>query len=226
MSDDITWMDGPRIELVERMGSDARIVEAARVSTRGEASRGQAADHGLIRFLWRNGHVSPFEHAAATFMLTVPLFVQGQLVRHKSMSFNIESARYREVEPRFYLPPADRPLQQVGKPGAYTMQAGTGQQQRSVREALAGSAQAGWRAYRGLLSEGAPRELARAVLPQHWMSSIYMTGNLRSWLHFLAQRDSDHAQYEIRQVARIVRAELGRLFPVVMSVAGEEVSAA
>lgn len=211
------FRDQSTVTLIDHMGSDARIVEAARVSTRGEASRGQESDEGLIRYLLRNGHWSPFEHPVATFLIETPLFARSQIIRHSSFSFNEESARYRQMRARFYVPPSHRPLVQTGKPGAYVMEPATAGTAGLTRAAMQRQAAAAWSEYQHLLDLGVTREIARAVLPQHLITSFYMTGSLRSWIHFLSVRDDVHAQYETRMVAQAVRAELEVLFPVAMA---------
>lgn len=213
--DDLVFLEESRVALVDYLGSDARVVEAARVSTKGEGSRGQEADEGLIRYLLREGHWSPFEHASATFLIETPLFTRSQLVRHKSFSFNEESARYRQMRPRFYIPPHSRPVKAQGKPGHYVMV----HDEDAVLAARAGlrlSAYAGWSNYQRLIEAGVTRELARAVLPQHLVTSLYMTGTLRSWIHFLQSRDDETAQFEVRAVAQKVRRELEAVFPVAL----------
>ena len=115
------------VELVRSSAHDSDVIFAARVSTMGEQTLDDAAsgveagskDKGLINFLMRDRHGSPFEHNSMTFYVQAPLFVFREFMRHRIASYNEESGRYREMRPVFYVPGADRSLVQVGKPGAY-----------------------------------------------------------------------------------------------------------
>src|SRR3954447_12360660 len=112
------------VELVRASAQDADVLFAARVSTQGEQSLGQLdADpqrsKGLINYLMRDRHGSPFEHNSMTFYVQAPIFVFREFMRHRIASYNEESGRYRELRPVFYVPGPERRLRQVGKPGAY-----------------------------------------------------------------------------------------------------------
>src|SRR4051794_29876729 len=123
------------VELVRASASDSDVLFAARVSTQGEqtlesARAGDAAgnekrDRGLINYLMRDRHGSPFEHNSMTFYVQAPIFVFREFMRHRIASYNEESGRYRELRPVFYVPASDRKLVQVGKPGAYDFLPGT-----------------------------------------------------------------------------------------------------
>src|SRR5699024_5671345 len=93
-------------------------------------------DKGLIRFLMRDRHGSPFEHNSFTFYVEAPIFVFREFMRHRTASYNEESGRYREMRPVFYVPSADRNLIQIGKPGAYVFEPGTEEQHAVVDEAV------------------------------------------------------------------------------------------
>jgi thymidylate synthase (FAD) len=147
----------------------------------------------------RERHGSPFEHGSITFLVTAPVFVWWNHVRHRiGTSYNLESSRYREMEPRFYLPSVAR--SQSGKPGAYTYQEApnlTGY----VERAHIRVAHVAWNAYRSLLNMGVAREQAMQVLPMNLMYSGYVTFNPRSLMNFIALRMSEHARSEINTVA-------------------------
>lgn len=209
------------VTYVDHMGSDDRVVQAAKVSTAGEASLGAKGTEGFLRFLLREdpAHISPFEHCVATFLIECPLFVAAQLHTHTSFSFNQESGRYREFRPRFYLPDAERPLVQVGKTGDYTFEdASTEMWEYTYGVSLAATRFA-WEQYRRLLDAGVAKEVARAVLPQNTITSLYMTGNLRNWIFFLKGRLDTHAQWEIRDVASKILHPLHGAFPITLNVA-------
>src|SRR6187431_1433542 len=125
------------VELVRASAADADVLFAARVSTQGEQTLGEAIgagtasegrDRGLINYLMRDRHGSPFEHNSMTFYVQAPIFVFREFMRHRIASYNEESGRYRELRPVFYVPGPERRLVQVGKPGAYTFEPGTEEQ--------------------------------------------------------------------------------------------------
>lgn len=182
------------VELVDHMGSDDSILYAARVST-GEKTKVteepglSSRDKGLINFLMRDRHGTPFEHNALTFRLSAPLFVFYEFQRHRvGWSYNEESARYRELEPVFYVPRVDRALRQIGKPGAYTFEPGTPEQQFHTLYEHQEVARYAWDSYQDLLRRGVAREVARNVLPVSIYKTMYATCNLRSLFSFLSLR--------------------------------------
>jgi thymidylate synthase (FAD) len=178
------------VELVKASASDADVVFAARVSTQGERSldsvdsEAQSAA-GLIRFLMRERHGSPFEHSVMTFYVAAPIFVWREHMRHRMTSYNEESGRYRVLDPVFYVPAAERNLVQVGKPGAYEFVPGTPEQIDLTSEAMRESVAASYAAYQRMLDA---REVARMVLPVSIYSSAYVTMNARALMNFLSLR--------------------------------------
>ena len=170
------------------------MVWAARVSTAGEASieaRDQDPERnaGLIRYLMRDRHGTPFEHNSMTFLISAPIFVFREFMRHRvGWSYNEESARYRQLEPVFYVPGSDRKLVQEGKPGHYVFVDGTPEQHKIVVEATEEACRQAYGAYLEMLEAGIAREVARGVLPVGTYSSMYATCNARSLMHFLALR--------------------------------------
>ena len=198
---------------IDHMGSDKKIAQAARTSTKG-LDNDRPKVEGLVKALWRDGHYSPFEHCALTVALDVPLFVRDQIVRHKSMSFSVMSGRYTEFRPRFYAPPRDRPLVQTGKALDYRREPGSDVQQMMTASHHVIAASEGLNAYRALLEYGIANEIARNVLPASVYTQMWVTGTLRSWLHFLDQRLDEHAQWEVRQVAEQVAEIIRHIFPI------------
>lgn len=211
---ELMFRDRCGVSLVQALVSDALVVQAARVSTVGAESMGMEADAGLIRYLLKNNHWSPFEHGSFTFLVEAPIFVAREWMRHKSFSFNEESGRYKKLDPVFYIPNAGRPLVQHGKAGHYTFDAGTEEQYLSVEHNLRTTYTASYGAYERLLEEGVAREVARMVLPVGVFTSFYATCNPRSLIHFLGLRDSDFAQQEIRAAAQDMRAIFQSLMPI------------
>jgi thymidylate synthase (FAD) len=133
MAEEIIYRDDMTVELVKSSASDADVIWAARVSTAGEQSMEEigedpAKSAGLINYLARERHGSPFEHTSMTFFVSAPIFVFREFMRHRIASYNEESGRYRELKPIFYIPSKERKLLQVGKTGAYTFEEGTQEQ--------------------------------------------------------------------------------------------------
>ncbi|MGW3336176.1 FAD-dependent thymidylate synthase [Streptomyces sp. NPDC001009] len=218
-----------RVELVDHNLSDKAVVRAARVSTVGQThksflsqpSETPGRDAGLIAYLMRERHGSPFEHGSITLYVEAPIFVFREWQRHRIASYNEESARYRELKPDFYLPAIDRNLVQVGKPGKYTFEPGTAEQLSVVDSALVTAYQAAYAAYSQMLSAGIAREIARAALPVGTYSSMYVTMNPRGLMNFLSLRTHredaafvSNPQREIEMCAEKVEAIFAELMPV------------
>jgi thymidylate synthase (FAD) len=216
------------VELVKAAAQDSDVVWAARVSTAGEASleardQDPARNAGLIRYLMRDRHGTPFEHNSMTFLISAPIFVFREFMRHRTgWSYNEESARYRQLEPVFYVPGPERKLVQEGKPGQYRFVDGTEEQHKVAVEATEDACRQSYRAYLEMLDAGIAREVARGVLPVATYSSMYATCNARSLMHFLALRtkreDStfpSFPQREIEMVAEGMEAHFARLMPIV-----------
>lgn len=145
--------------------------------------------NGLINYLMRDRHGSPFEHGSFTFVVEAPIFVAREFFRHRAgWSYNEESGRYRELRPVFYVPGEDRNLVQFGKPGSYNFRAGTFAQYMVVRDAAKDAYQTAWDAYQKQLQVDVAKEVARNVLPVGIFTSFWATCNPRSLMHFLSLR--------------------------------------
>jgi thymidylate synthase (FAD) len=198
--------------LVDSMASDAAVVRSARVSTLGDKAQFHTVDTGLINYLMRNKHASPFEHNSFTWLVHAPIFVTREIIRHRIASYNEESGRYRELEPQFYLP-ANRPLRQIGKTGDYQFEDAV-ELQPLVDTAMTTAYNAAWQSYQTMLDAGVAKEVARMVLPVGIFSSIYVTMNARALMNFLSLRTAPNAQYEIRVVAEFMEQDFARLMPM------------
>jgi thymidylate synthase (FAD) len=200
------------VELVRSSASDSDVLFAARVSTQGEQTLEKAAagteatdrDRGLINYLMRDRHGSPFEHNSLTFYVQAPIFVFREFMRHRIASYNEESGRYRELRPVFYVPGPERRLVQVGKPGAYQFEEGSPEQTAlAVSEARTIATEA-YASYQRMLDAGIAREVARIVLPLNLYSSMYVTMNARSLMNFLSLRtkreDSHFPSFPQREI--------------------------
>lgn len=229
----MTDADTPRfrsdmtVELVKHTATDTDVLWAARVSTAGEQSleeldKDPARSKGLINYLMRDRHGSPFEHNSMTFFISAPLFVFREFHRHRvGWSYNEESGRYRQLEPVFYIPDAARKLVQQGRPGKYEFVEGTPEQLELVGRSMADSYRRSYEAYQEMLAAGVAREVARATLPVGLYSSMYATCNARSLMHFLGLRTKHEQakvpsfpQREIEMVAELMEEQWTKLMPL------------
>jgi len=226
VGEEILFRDDVSVELVKSSASDADVIWAARVSTAGDKSledvgADAAKSEGLINYLARERHGSPFEHTSMTFFISAPIFVFREFMRHRIASYNEESGRYRELKPVFYIPNKDRKLVQIGKAGSYTFIDGTDEQYKITIEAIKETCKLAYSNYQKMLAAGVAREVARAVLPVTLYSSMYVTMNARALMNFLSlrtSRDGSHfpsyPQREIEMVAEKMEAEFAKLMPI------------
>jgi len=208
------------VELVQHMGDDSSVVKAARVST-GAGTTTPEKDAGLINYLMRDRHGTPFEHNGFTFYIEAPIFVFREFMRHRIASYNEESGRYKKLDPVFYIPDSDRGLIQVGKPGAYEFYAGSEHQHLAVVQETMAANEAAYKAYEEMLETGVAREVARGVLPVNLYSSMFVTMNARSLMNFLSlrtKREGTHfpsfPQREIEMVAEKMEDFWAELMPL------------
>lgn len=199
---DITFDSKMYVDLVQSNASDEMIARSAWVSNVGEESRTKdtSSIQGLINFLWRNQHHSPFEHGQYTFFIKCPLFVAREFHRHRTFSFNEVSGRYSEMRPHFYITGNERPVVQQGKIGNYDFER-DGKLNVKAREANVSIATRAWHAYKSQKEAGVANEVARMVLPLSLYTSFYATVNPRNLAHFLDLRCDKQALFEIREVA-------------------------
>ncbi|MER7755501.1 FAD-dependent thymidylate synthase [Kitasatospora sp. NPDC097643] len=230
MSDESTsprFRSDVTVELVRSAAADSDVIWAARVSTAGEQSlealqQDPEKSTGLINFLMRDRHGTPFEHNSMTFFISAPIFVFREFHRHRSgWSYNEESGRYRELEPVFYVPAEERKLVQHGRPGKYEFAEGTPEQYRTVTGAMEAAYREAYDRYQEMLAAGVAREVARAVLPVGLFSSMYATCNSRSLMHFLSLRTKrensavpSFPQREIEMVAEQMEEQWAQLMPL------------
>lgn len=210
------------VELVEYAGSDELICKAARVSTLGAESIDSTESAGLIKFLMRNRHGTPFEHSMLSFRISAPIVVWREFMRHRiGISYNEQSGRYMELSPVFYVPPKQRNLIQVGKTGHYTFESGNDEQYRLCFEELYASYSTAWDSYQNQLNGGIAKEVARLCLPVAIYSTAYVTMNPRSIMNFLSLRTKSetsmfpsYPMWEINYVADQIEALFARAFPI------------
>jgi thymidylate synthase (FAD) len=196
----ISVLDHGFVRMVDYMGGDQRIVQSARVSY-GAGTKTVRQDRGLIHYLMKHAHTSPFEQVQLTFHTKMPVFVARQWVRHRTARLNEISARYSVMKDEFYLPDADKVAYQSesnkqGRGGSLPSD-----EAATVIELLNGQNRAAYAAYEQMLEQGVARELARTTLPVSLYTEWYWQIDLHNLFHFLALRLDSHAQYEIRVYA-------------------------
>lgn len=202
------------VKYIDHMGSDLSVVNAARASFNRVSEGLSKADIGLIGFLMRERHASPFEHTALTVYVDAPIGVAREWMRHRTQSFNEFSTRYAVVsEPEFYVPGAESLRTQVGKPGAYSFEPLDAGIHGEVTDSFQEAYRAAYEAYEGLVAKGVARELARNVLPLGMHTRFYATCDLRNWFNFLSLRTADAALREIREEAARVEALIEEHWP-------------
>lgn len=207
-------LDHGYVSFVEHWGSDERIIEAARMSTN-KGFLGWERDSRLLRYLWENGHHTPFEMAGLIVEVQAPIFVFREWHRHRTQSYNELSARYTELPDLYYVPSIERLM--AGKQGTINKQGsevgldpGTASiLQESIRSAYIDA----YQAYKGLLASEVSREIARIVVPVGQYSRMRASANLRNWLGFLTLRTAPNAQWEIVQFANAVSDIVKQVFP-------------
>jgi thymidylate synthase (FAD) len=222
----IIFREDMTVELVKSSASDSDVIWAARVSTAGEQSLDAVGSdasraEGLINYLARERHGSPFEHTSMTFFVSAPIFVFREFMRHRIASYNEESGRYRELRPVFYIPSKERRLVQIGKPGSYEFIEGTKEQYDLTVESIKATCTVAYENYTKMLDAGVAREVARAVLPVTLYSSMYVTMNARALMNFLSLRTAregshfpSYPQREIEMVAEKMEAHFAQLMPI------------
>lgn len=228
MTTEVQFSSDLTVTLIDHMGSDASVLAAMMVSTQGPSSLKYLIDDpvestGKIEFLMKNRHGTPFEHAAMTFFVEAPIAVFREWHRHRiGMSYNEVSGRYTQLAPKFYVPPPERPLIQVGKPGHYTfVPSDDPVQYEYMVEEIKDSCGDAYASYEQMLDQGIAKEVARGVLPVYTYSSMYVTLNPRSLMAFLSLRTrNDDAQFpsfpmwEIEQCGLQLEEAFQRLFPI------------
>jgi thymidylate synthase (FAD) len=210
----IPVLDHGFVRLDEAMADDLSVVNGARVSFARHKTEMDDSDAGLVRFLMRERHASPFEHAVFRFHVRCPIFIAREWFRHRWSSFNEFSMRYAKATEDFYIPEPDDVRTQVGKPGAYSFEPVADEVADATREELRQVYETAYGAYERLVELGVARELARAVLPVGAYTEFYWTVNARSLMNFLSLRNAEAAQREIRRYAEACERFFADRMPV------------
>jgi len=212
--DTIQVLDHGFVRLDGAMADDLSVVNGARVSFARRKTEMNDADAGLIRFLMRDRHGTPFEHNAFRFHVRCPIFVAREWFRHRVGSFNEFSMRYARATDDFYLPDPADVRSQVGKPGAYSFEPVSDELAETTREALQAVYENAFATYERLVEQGIARELARAALPVGAYTEFFWTVNARSLMNFISLRAAETAQREIRRYADAVERFFEERMPI------------
>jgi thymidylate synthase (FAD) len=210
----IPVLDHGFVRLDAAMADDLSVVNAARVSFARRREEVDDADAGLIRFLMRDRHGTPFEHNSFRFHIRCPIFVAREWFRHRIGSFNEFSMRYAKATDDFYIPDADDVRSQVGKPGAYSFEPVDPELAERTREELQAVYDHAYATYTRLVEEGVARELARSVIPVGAYTEFYWTVNARALMNFVSLRAAETAQREIRRYAEACEQFLADKMPI------------
>ncbi len=205
------------VGLIDQLGTEMTILNAARVSFGKMKESMDENDIVLLDYLIKNKHTSPLEHIVFTFSVHCPLFVRGQWHRHRTWSYNEISRRYTEIDLEFYLPEKLRKQAPVNRQASVEWEnCDFGEFRTMMKEHNDRSL----KLYHELLAKGVCREQARAVLPQNMMVTFWATVDLNNLIHFLELRDSEHAQWEIREYALAIKKLVSPVIPNVAKILG------
>ena len=210
----IRVLDHGFVRLDDAMATDLSVVNAARVSFARRKEEMDESDEGLIRFLMRDRHGTPFEHNSFRFHIRAPIFVAREWMRHRVGSFNEFSMRYAKATDDFYVPEPDDVRSQVGKPGAYSFEPVSAELAEQTRQELEAVYDQAYATYQRLVELGVARELARCVMPVGAYTEFYWTVNARALMNFVSLRAAETAQREIRRYAEACERFFAEAMPV------------
>jgi len=223
----LSVLDHGFVRVVDYMGDDAAIVQAARVSY-GRGTRKVSEDQGLINYLMRHRHTTPFEMCEIKYHVKLPIFVARQWIRHRTANVNEYSARYSILDKEFYIPDPEHLAVQATTNRQGRGAVLEGEAARRVLDLLRRDAEHAYAGYSELLNEdedasgsptdpgqpGLARELARINLSLGFYTQWYWKTDLHNLMHFLSLRADPHAQYEIRAYAEVMLETLARWVPM------------
>ncbi len=202
-------LDKGFVRLVEFMGGDQGVVDAARVSY-GGVSKGVEADKKLIAYLLKHSHLTPFEHSVLKFHVSAPIFVARQWFRHRFAAYNEISFRYTEVKDYFYMPERWRGQDKKNKQGSTSS---AELDQKAISDLFSKQVESALATYKTLIEKGVAREMARMVLPVNLYTEFYWTVNARSLMNFVSLRADGHAQWEIQQYGEAMAHAFRQVMP-------------
>jgi len=210
----IDVLDKGFVRLEHVAGDDLFIINAARISFLQKSTELTKREEGLINFLMKNRHGTPFEMVEFWWHIKCPIFVTREWMRHRIASYNEMSGRYRELPGEFYLPAPEAVRTQVGKPGAYSFEPVDPDLALKTIERFQHAYTFVWDQYQAMLADGVAKELARDVLPVGIYTEFLFKCNLRSLMNFISLRASPEALYEIRVYAQAMSKITAGIVPV------------
>ncbi|MEI6092297.1 MAG: FAD-dependent thymidylate synthase [bacterium] len=212
---EVKVLDKGFVRLVDYYGSDARIVQSARVSY-GAGTKSVREDKMLIDYLWMNEHTSPFEQVVFTFHCKLPIFVARQWIRHRTARLNEISGRYSVMKSEFYVPDMDSiSFQSKDNKQGRSHDEVPKELRQKVLDTIKSTNEFAYEKYESMIEDGIARELARISLPLNLYTEWYWQIDLKNILHFLKLRMDHHAQYEIREYANAMADTVKRVCPFV-----------
>lgn len=214
VGDRIEVLDHGFVRLDASEATDLSVVNGARVSFLETKNEMEDKDEGLIRFLMREKHASPFEHNLFRFHIKCPISVAREWMRHRWSSFNEHSLRYSKAIDDFYVPAADQVRSQVGKPGSYRFEPLGEEVASRTQDLMRKHFQESWNLYQELLELGVAKEVSRNVLPVALYTEFFWTVNARALMNFISLRNAESAMWEIRQYGAAVEAFFAEAMPV------------
>jgi len=216
----IDILDKGFVKLIDNMGNDLSVVNAARVSLNRNSETFQDQDEKLIKYLLTKKHTSPFEHVVFTFLVKTPLFIRSQWMRHRMWSYNEISRRYTSENIDFYIPESFRKQADNNRQASIdeeidniNIRDGFISHSKSVKNHISDTSIYLFESYKNLIEQGVSREQARMILPQNMYTSFYGTVDLWNLLHFLELRNDSHAQYEMRLYAQAIEKIVESIVP-------------
>jgi thymidylate synthase (FAD) len=209
-------LDHGEVELLDVLGNDLSVVNAAKVSFAAQVAEIDEASIGLINYLMKNKHATPFEHVVFKFRIKAPIFVTREWMRHRWSSFNEMSMRYHKPQNiDYYIPSFNDIRKQIGKPGAYSFEEISDPQVKDAFYSIfRQSMLAADEAYYKLIDMGIAKEIARCVLPVSQYTEFIWTVNARSLINFISLRNEESAQYEIQEYAKIIELMFSKIMPI------------
>lgn len=224
MTTKVEFSDAITVKLIGSMGSDETIARAAWVSTMGERAEENdtARVAGLINYLMKNRHGTPFEHNAMTMIVKAPIFVFREWHRHRvAWSYNELSGRYSQLQPLFYRPGGDRPIVNIGTSARPEFEFGTVEQQQMVQLGIETVSKIAYTWYEQMLASNIANEVARMVLPVNIYTAMYATCNLRSLMNYLSLRTNhpeatfpSRPMWEIAVAAQAAEGFFKEFYPI------------
>lgn len=209
----IDVLDHGRVDLINWIGSDLFIVQAAQSSFARFSSTYGPREQAILRSLMREEHGVPFEHVSLTFRIKMPIFVARQLVKHRMSSWSEQSARYSKLEIEYYLPTLADTRSQIGKAMEYKFEAADTRLASEFLMRLQQWCDQGLKSYEWALANGIAKEQARMFVPINAFTTITWTMNVRALLNVLHLRNDDHAQGETREYAKAMEELAGMVIP-------------